>query len=265
VLAALGEERKEIEIEVDKQRLAELLGLAAGPDSDAAPQFAPLPARMSAKTWVMLIDETQRLLAPPPSLRTLGPTEAMMVYFKTALVCGVVLGSPWIFWQLWAFVAAGLYPHEKRLVHVHLPFAVGLFLGGVLFCQFLVMPRAVAALLAFNEWLGFQPDLRLSEWVSFAVLMPVVFGVAFQTPLVMRLLERLGILTVADYREHRRMAWFVMAVAAAVITPSLDAVNLLFLWVPMGLLYELGILLCRLAPRERVESPALDAGELVEV
>jgi sec-independent protein translocase protein TatC len=189
-----------------------------------------------------------------------------MVYFKVCLVCGVVIGSPWIFWQIWLFVAAGLYPHEKRLVHVYLPFSLGLFLAGVFLCEFFVIPKALEALLWFNEWIGLEPDLRLNEWLSFAILMPLVFGVSFQTPLVMYLLERIGVMSIDAYRSKRRIAWFLMAIFAAVITPSVDAVSMLFLWVPLGFLYELGIFLCWMSPRP----PALDidvpdSEEMIEV
>src|SRR5205085_235493 len=144
-----------------------------------------------------------------------------------------VIGSPWIFYQIWAFIAAGLYPHEKKLVHVYLPVSLGLFLSGVFMCQFLVIPRAIEALLWFNEWLGFKPDLRLNEWLGFAILLPVVFGVSFQTPMVMMFLARIGIMTAESFRKHWRMAYFALAVFAAIITPTPDMITMLMLWVPM--------------------------------
>jgi len=78
--------------------------------------------------------------------------------------------------------------------------------------------------------------------------MPLVFGLSFQTPLVMLALERFGIVTIATYRGKRRLAWFLLAVLAAAIIPSMDAPSMLLLWLPLGLLYELGIWFCRLAP-----------------
>ena len=111
----------------------------------------------------------------------------------------------------------------------------------------------VTAIRALCEWLGLEPELRLGEWLGFAVLMPLVFGVAFQTPLAMRVLERVGLFDVNDYRRQRRMAWFVMAIVAAMITPSTDPLSLLYLWLPVVLLYELGIVLCRRAPRPEME------------
>jgi sec-independent protein translocase protein TatC len=150
-----------------------------------------------------------------------------------------------------------------------LPFSLFLFISGVLICQFMVMPKAIEAMLWFNEWLGLAADLRLNEWLSFALMMPLVFGVSFQTPLVMMFLHKVGIVTVETFRGRRRIAWFLMAVFAAVITPSVDAFSMLFLWVPMGALYELGILLCVYQKQEESlaewEQDEKKSGELVEV
>src|SRR5262249_42382949 len=176
---------------------------------------------------VKALSPSQRLLAPRPSFKTFGVTEAFLVYFKVCLLCGLVIGSPWIFWQVWMFIAAGLYPQEKRLVHVYMPISIVLFLLGAVSCQFVVLPKAVSALLWFNHWLGFEPDLRLNEWLSFAIILPVVFGLSFETPLVMLFLERLGIMTVESYRAKRRIAFFVLAVISA-MNPGLDAFSMLF-------------------------------------
>jgi sec-independent protein translocase protein TatC len=195
------------------------------------------------------------------SMTTLNVQEAFMVWFKVCMVCGFVLGSPWIFWQLWSFVAVGLYPHERRYIHVYLPLSISLFIGGVFVCEFLVIPQAIQALLWFNDWMGFKPDMRLSEWLGFAIFMPVVFGLSFQTPLVMLFFNRLGLVSIETFRNKRRLAWFAMAVFAAVITPSTDALSMLFLWVPMSLLFELGILLMKLRPAKTpldIETPDLD-------
>ena len=77
-----------------------------------------------------------------------------------------MLASPWIFYQIWAFVAAGLYPHERAYVYRFLGPSIGLFLAGVLLCQFVVLPGAVKALLAFNKWIELDPDIRLNEWLG---------------------------------------------------------------------------------------------------
>jgi sec-independent protein translocase protein TatC len=177
-----------------------------------------------------------------------------------------VLGSPWIFYQIWMFVAAGLYPHEKKYVNIFLPFSLFLFLAGVVLCEWFVMTKAVEALLWFNEWLGFSPDLRLNEWLGFAIFMPLVFGLSFQTPLVMLFVQRVGILNVESFRNKRRIAWFLLAVFAAVITPSTDPISMMLLWLPMSLLYELGIALCVYLPgRPLLDFDVPESEELVEV
>jgi sec-independent protein translocase protein TatC len=212
-----------------------------------------------------LLQEALRIVGDFDTMSTLNIMEAFMVWFKVCIVCGLVIGSPWIFWQIWAFVAAGLYPHEKRYVHVYLPVSLGLFLAGVILCELFVIPRAIEALLWFNEWLGLKPDLRLNEWLSFAILLPLVFGLSFQTPLVMLFLAKLGIMDVESFRRKRRYAWFAMAVFAAIITPTPDALTMLFMWVPMCLLFELGIVLIKMSPRPQFEADVPDSEEMIEV
>jgi sec-independent protein translocase protein TatC len=182
------------------------------------------------------------------SMAGLGVMEAFMVYIKVSLLCGVVIACPWIFWQMWSFIGAGLYPHEKKLIHVYLPFSIFLFLAGCLICQFIVMPQAVKAMLAFYKWINIDPDLRLNEWLGFAIVMPLVFGLSFQTPLVMLFLNRIGIFTWDQYLAKWRYAIFVLAITAALLTPSTDVVSMLWLFVPTFGLYMFGVLICYVLP-----------------
>jgi sec-independent protein translocase protein TatC len=192
--------------------------------------------------------EGEALLASKKHVTTLSAQEALMVYFKVSLLCGVVLASPWIFFQFWAFIAAGMYPNEKAYVYKYLPFSIGLFIVGVLLCQFVVLPGAVKALFGFNNWIDADPDLRLNEWLSFAIILPLVFGISFQTPLVMFFLNRIGLFGWEDYLARWRGAIMVLAIFSAIITPTPDAVTMLYLFVPMFSLYMLGVLLCKLFP-----------------
>jgi sec-independent protein translocase protein TatC len=189
-------------------------------------------------------------------LVSLAPLETPMIYFMVCLVAGLVLASPWVFYQAWAFVAAGLYRHERRYVKKYLPYSLGLFLTGVFLCFFFVLPLTLKFLLQFNAWLGVPPMLRLTDWMGFATILPLVFGVAFQTPLVMLFLERIHIFTVDDFRAKRKMAILVITVAAAVLTPGQDPISMLLLAVPMILLYELGIILIRAGAARKSYAPA---------
>ena len=124
------------------------------------------------------------------SLVSLAPLETLTIFFMVCLVAGLVIASPWVFYQIWAFVAAGLYRHERSYVTKYLPFSLGLFLAGVFLCFLFVLPITLKFLLQFNVWLGVAPTLRLSDWMGFATILPLVFGISFQTPLVMLFLEQ---------------------------------------------------------------------------
>jgi len=198
-------------------------------------------------------------------MSTLSVQEGFIVYFKVAILCSIVLASPFILFQFWAFVGAGLYPHEKRYVYLLFGPSVVLFLFGVLLCQFFVLPGAVKALLAFNEWLGFDPEIRLREWLGLAVILPLVFGVSFQTPLVMIFLNRIGVFTAYDYLAYWKASIMVLALFSALITPTPDIVTMLYLFTPMFGLYLAGIGICYVFPGGLAEDAKTEAAEEVAV
>ena len=174
----------------------------------------------------------------------------MTIFFMVCVITGLVIASPWVFYQAWAFVAAGLYRHEQHYVKKFLPMSLGLFLTGVFLCFFGVLPITLSFLLEFNVWLGVEPTLRLADWMSFATMLPLVFGVCFQTPLIMLFVERIGALTADDFRAKRKVAILVMVIAGAVLTPGQDPFSMCLLAAPMIVLYEVGIILIgRQAPR----------------
>jgi sec-independent protein translocase protein TatC len=228
-------------------------------------QWKVVRLRIDPEEVVASTDPTTRKINRPASLTTLTVTEAFMTYFMVSIYCGIVLASPWIFWQGWQFIAAGLYPHEKKYVYMYLPLSLALFLGGCALSEFVVLPLGIHYLLSFNEWLGVEPELRLSEWLSFAVMVPLIFGFAFQTPLIMLFLERMGIVNVQVYTKNRKMAIFILAIAAAFLAAAPDALNMMLLALPLWALYEFGILLCKFAPRAKQELEEPDPEEMVEV
>jgi sec-independent protein translocase protein TatC len=178
---------------------------------------------------------------------TLNVQEGFMIYLKVALVGGLVLAFPWIAYQLWLFVAAGLYIHEKRYVYVFLPISLGLFTTGVVFCYFAVFPFVLKFLLDFNSWLGVTPQIRLSEWISFALVLPLMFGLSFQLPLVMYFLERMELVSVQAYQDKRRLAILIIATLSMFLTPA-DPMSMILMMVPLVFLYELGIFFCKINP-----------------
>jgi len=246
--------------EVHPDRLRRVLEPSAAPAPQPAPASAAAadgrPAQAAAAPAAGREFSTEALVPmllwqpltrdPRVSITTLSAQEAFGIYVKAALLTGVVLASPWIFYQLWTFVAAGLYPHEKRWVWLFLPVSVGLFLAGVALAFFFVFDFVLDYLLEFNEWLGLDPDPRISEWLGFVLVLPIGFGLGFQLPLVMLFLERIGVFDAATYAAQWRIAVIVIFVVSAVLTPA-DPYSLLFLAVPLCLLYFGGLAICRWA------------------
>ena len=142
------------------------------------------------------------------------------MYMKAAFVLGAIIASPFVFYFIWQFVAAGLYPHEQRYVHVFLPFSLGLFLAGAALAFFVVFRFVLAFLLSFYEWMGIDPDPRISDWLTFVLILPLGFGISFQLPLVMLFLERIGIFTTKTYLSNWRISVLVICFIAMVLTPS---------------------------------------------
>jgi sec-independent protein translocase protein TatC len=175
--------------------------------------------------------------------RTDTPDEAFMIYLKVSLILGVIISSPWIFYQLWLFIAAGLYSHERKYVYTYLPMSIVLFLGGVAFCFFGVIPFVLKFLFEFNDWLGLRAEIKMASWITFALMVSLMFGVSFQLPLVMLFLEKISLVSVTLYREKRRHAILIIAFLSMVLTPS-DPVSMMMMMLPLCVLYELGIILC---------------------
>jgi len=204
-----------------------------------------VPLRIADKSFA----ELESVVIRQNQAVTLNVQEAFLMYLKVALIAGFVMGSPWVIYQIWQFVAAGLYPHERKYVYIYLPMSTILFLVGVVFCFYAVFPFVLNFLLGFNALLKVQPQIRLSEWVSFAVTLPMMFGVSFQLPLVMLFLERISIFDVTGYREKRRMAVLVIAFLSMMLTPA-DPMSMLLMMIPLVILYEFGIILCGIGAKK---------------
>jgi sec-independent protein translocase protein TatC len=230
-------------IAVDAREVARKLHDMA-PDSYALPPENAKPAEIEIsfeKTPFGKLLKAMRLESLKP--RTDTPDEAFMIYLKVSLILGVIISSPWIFYQLWLFIAAGLYSHERKYVYTYLPMSIFLFLGGVAFCFFGVIPFVLKFLFEFNEWLGLRAEIKMASWITFALMVSLMFGVSFQLPLVMLFLEKISLVSVTLYREKRRHAILIIAFLSMVLTPS-DPVSMMMMMLPLCVLYELGILLC---------------------
>jgi sec-independent protein translocase protein TatC len=241
------------------------LAPAFGPPKPDSPKELPIKLKVFPGYITYLAQKGEGLIEGKQYLSSMSVQEVFIVYFKVSTLCGLVLGSPFILYQFWAFVGAGLYPHEKKYVYVFFGPSVVLFVGGVVLCQFLVLPSAVKALLVFNEWLGFDPDIRLKEWLSLAILLPLVFGISFQTPLVMIFMNRIGLFTAQDYLKKWKYAAFILVIFAATVTPTPDFITPLYLFIPMFGLYMGGVAFCHYFPPVTPEEVEAEAAEEVAV
>jgi len=182
--------------------------------------------------------------------QVLNAQEAFMIYLKASLVSGIVLASPWIFYQIWIFVAAGLYPHEKNQVFLYLPISMLLFFAGASLAFTFVFQPVLDFLFQFNEGLNAEFDPRIGEWLSFVLILPLGFGISFQLPLVMLFINRLGLVSVELFMQQWRMAILIIFLVAMVLTPA-DPVSMLLMAIPLCGLYVLGIAMCIWMPQSR--------------
>ena len=158
-------------------------------------------------------------------------------------------------WQLVGFLVPGLTKKEKRLLYLSIPFVVLLFLLGVAYAFFFAAPRALTFLSGFmNDLFEWSPEG--SSVITFFLTLMLGLGLAFQLPVVMFILAKLGVASPAKMRSFRKYAVLILLILSAVITPSTDPFNMAIVFFPLYLLYEAGILVARIFARQPVESPA---------
>lgn len=194
-----------------------------------------------------------------PELAILQVTDGFTTYVRLGVVFGLVISSPWVFYQLWMFVSAGLYPSERRYVLLGAPFSALLFVTGAMFFLFGVSTMVLRFFVAFSRWIGVTPLITFQNHLRFMTSMMVAFGLGFQTPLAVMLLARMGLVSISTLHRYRRHVIVGMLVLAALFT-SPSPVDQVALAVPMWGLYELGVLLAWLTTR-RARRPAADGFE----
>jgi sec-independent protein translocase protein TatC len=189
----------------------------------------------------------QPMLAALPvgsKLIATGVISPFLVPMKVTLLLAFMLALPWVLYQVWAFIAPGLYAHEKRLIAPLVISSSALFVGGVAFCYFLVFGRVFKFISDFApKSISVQPDIE--SYLDFITSMSLAFGITFEVPIVVIVLVRMGIVTVEQLKAVRSYVIVGAFVVAAIVTPP-DVVSQFSLAIPMWLLYELGLLLAPL-------------------
>lgn len=188
------------------------------------------------------------------STQSLGATEPFMIFLKASVLVGAILAGPFIFYFIWNFVAAGLYPAEQKYVYIYLPFSILLFAGGVLIAFVFAFEPVLKFLFSFNQSMGIDPQPQIGQWLSFVMTVPLGFGIAFQLPLVMLLLNRIGMLSLQTYISQWKIAVMVIAFLSMILTPA-DPISMMLLGIPLLALYGLGIVMCYLMPANKRPFP----------
>ena len=183
-----------------------------------------------------------------------SPTEPLMLTLKLALAVGLVLSSPVVVFQVWAFLTPALYDKEKRVIIPAFTVGIGLFLAGALACYLWVLPAAIRVLFGFQS-ADLIPMITIDRYFPFAIQLMAAFGVVAELPLVVTVLAAFGVITPQFLIKHRRYAIVISAVVAAFLTPP-DALSMTLMLVPMLLLYEISILCAWLMARRRARAEA---------
>jgi sec-independent protein translocase protein TatC len=175
-------------------------------------------------------------------------TGSFFVPMKVTLLVAFLIALPWVLYQIWQFVAPGLYQHEKRLVMPLVTSSYVLFLCGVAFAYFLVFPTVFQFMAHYNAPLGAEMSTDIDKYLSFAMTTFLAFGITFEVPVVVIVLVRFGVVPLEKLKQIRPYVIVGAFIIAAIVTPP-DVLSQLLLAIPLILLYELGLLLARFIGR----------------
>jgi sec-independent protein translocase protein TatC len=188
-----------------------------------------------------------RFADPKPHLIFTAPIEAVLISFKIAIGGGVILASPVVFYQIWRFVAPGMFAQEKKIVFPTVILATISFIGGILFC-YLTLPLILKFLTNYAST-RLDPFFKINDYFGFILKLCIAFGIVFELPVVSFVLARIGILKVSFLIKHLRIAIVIIAVLAALLSPP-DPFSMFVLAVPLLVLYGVSILIVRIVGRK---------------
>jgi sec-independent protein translocase protein TatC len=198
-----------------------------------------------------LLERDGKLTAPHlPPLQALTPFETFTSYMFVCLLTALVIAGPVLLHQLWQFVAAGLYQHERKSVVRMLPVSFALFFLGLAFGYAVLAKLSVQFLISYGDLATVQPQVTISSYLGLLLLLLLVMGLTFQIPLVMTVLASTGLVGPGFYKGKRRICVLVIFIVAAIITPP-DAVSQCLVAGPMLVLFEIGLLMAKVATKKR--------------
>ena len=196
-----------------------------------------------------LIDWFRRPLAD--DLMFYGPTEALFASIKVSLLAGVVLSLPVILYQFWKFIEPALLPREQRWAIPLFGLAAGLFALGLVFCNLVILPLVIRFFVGFGMDRELMPQLAVGTYIDFNVKFLLIFGFAFELPMVLSLLSRIGVVSPELLSRYRKHAILAALIISTIVTPDATLFTMLLMAIPLIILYEVGILGARLFGRRK--------------
>lgn len=189
---------------------------------------------------------------PAGGLVYTAPIDKFMAHVKVSMLAGLILSSPWWFFQIWKFIAPGLYAKERKYALSFITVGSVLFLVGCAFAYFLALPAAFEFLFAFGGAQD-QAMITINDYLGFLIVTILMFGISFQVPLVLTILGIMGLIDSHFLRSKRRYAVVILAILSAIMTPP-DAMSMLLMLVPMMIMYEISIFVVRSVETKKNQS-----------
>jgi sec-independent protein translocase protein TatC len=194
-------------------------------------------------SYIFAKDLLAFLMRPVSNLVFISPTEVFLTYLKLALFGGIFLSIPVLLFEIWQFISSGLKKAERKYILIFGPFSVLLFLAGATFAYFIVLPLGIKFLLSFAPE-NVQPMISVANYISFATMFFLAFGMVFEVPLMVLFFTKVGLVTPAFLSKNRKYVILLIFVAAAIFTPP-DIVTQVLLAAPLLVLFEFSLLLSR--------------------
>jgi sec-independent protein translocase protein TatC len=231
------------------------------PEADRPAYLKSAAALLAAEDQVKVLEYTAQLTEAKTSpsiekpqdiveVEAFAPAETFMLAMKLSLFAGIIVSFPLLFYFLLEFILPGLTQRERRMIFPALGIGFGLFLAGVLFAFFFVVPRALDFFHEFGHELGIKDRWRIGQYISFVTSFTLIFGLAFELPVVVMVMVKLGLLSCSTMRRTRGWAIIIILVASAILTPTGDAFTMSMLGAPMIVMYEACIWLAWLHERK---------------
>jgi sec-independent protein translocase protein TatC len=189
-----------------------------------------------------------------------GPAAPIGLIINLSLYLGVVIAMPYVLYQIWLFVAPGLYKHERRAVAGFILSSMALFLCGIAFGYYILLPRVLTFLISFTSDIPIRPLISINEYFDLILVVLVGLGVVFELPVLIFILSVFGIVTPKFLLKNFRYAMLLITVAAAIVTPSPDATTMLVFMSPMVVLYFIGVLVSYVVVRRKQARAKAEAG-----